>query len=57
MYHIVCLRELGISNLLHLFPHVAWMGEMRNAYNIFVGKDLKHIGVNGKVFLVWILGK
>jgi hypothetical protein len=42
--------------------HVARMGEMRNAYNIFVenlkGRDhSEDIGVDGTMILEWILGK
>jgi hypothetical protein len=39
------------------------MGEMRNAYNILVGKPEKgrdhaeDLGVNEKIILEWILGK
>jgi hypothetical protein len=42
--------------------HVARMGDMRNAYNILVGKPerkktLEDIGVDEKIILEWILGK
>jgi hypothetical protein len=42
--------------------HVARMGEMRNAYNIFLenvkGKDhSEDIGLDERIILEWILGK
>jgi len=42
--------------------HLAHMGDMRNACNIFIGKHegerpLEDIGVDGKIILEWILGK
>jgi len=41
--------------------HIACMREMRNAYNILVekpeGDHLEDSGTDGKVILVWILGK
>jgi hypothetical protein len=33
------------------------MGEMRNAYKIFVGDHSEDLVVDGKVILEWILGK
>jgi hypothetical protein len=41
--------------------HVACMGEVRNAYNILVGKSeeknhSEDLGVDGKIILEWILG-
>jgi hypothetical protein len=39
---------------------VAHIGEMRNSYNIFVGKpegDLGDLGVDGKIILKLVLGK
>jgi hypothetical protein len=40
--------------------YVARMPEMRNTYKILVGKpegknDLKDLGIDGKITLVWIL--
>jgi hypothetical protein len=42
--------------------HVACMGEMRNAYNILVGKlkgrdHLEDTDIDGKIILEWILRK
>jgi hypothetical protein len=42
--------------------HVEWMGEIRNAYNILVGKPegknhLEDLDVDGKIILEWILRK
>jgi hypothetical protein len=43
--------------------HVARMGEMRNAYKISVGKNLKvrgyskKLSIDGEIILKWILGK
>jgi hypothetical protein len=39
---------------------VAHVGEMRNAYKIFVGKGNGHsddLGVDGKIILEWMLGE
>jgi hypothetical protein len=38
------------------------MGEMRNTYEVFVGKlkgkeQSENLGVDGKIILEWILGK
>jgi hypothetical protein len=42
--------------------HIAHIGEMRNAYNILVGKSegnnhSEDLDVDGKIILEWILGK
>jgi hypothetical protein len=42
--------------------HVARLGEMRNPYNILVGKPegkrpLGRQGIDGKIVLEWMLGK
>jgi len=40
--------------------HIAYMGEMENAYNILTGKPqrpLENLGIDGKIILEWMLGK
>jgi hypothetical protein len=39
--------------------HVAWVGELRNAYNVLVQKPEDHLedlSVDGNMILEWILG-
>jgi hypothetical protein len=40
-----------------LAQHVSHMGEIRNAYIIFVGKyERNSLGIDGKIILEWIFG-
>jgi hypothetical protein len=55
MLHQILLRRIKWTG------HAACMGEMRNAYNILVGKSegkrpLGRLGIDGKIILEWILG-
>jgi hypothetical protein len=50
------------SRRMRWVGHIAHMGEMSNAYNILVGKPevkrpLKHLGIDKKIKIEWILGK
>jgi hypothetical protein len=50
------------SRSMRWVGHVAHMGEMRNAYKIWLenlkGRDhLEDLGVDGRIILEWILGK
>jgi hypothetical protein len=49
------------SRRLRWVGHVGRMGELRNVYNILVGKHegkdhLEDLGVVGKIIIEWILG-
>jgi hypothetical protein len=50
------------SRKMNWAGHVAWLGEIRNAYKILVGKPegrrpLRRPSVDGRVILKWILEK
>jgi hypothetical protein len=62
LYILLNIVRVIKSRRMTSVGHVAWMGEMRNAYNILVGKPdgkrpLGRLGVAGKTILEWILGK
>jgi hypothetical protein len=51
-----------ISRGMRWAEHVTWIGEMRNAYKILVGKPegrdhLEDLSVDGKIILKWNAGK
>lgn len=41
-----------------MLRHVAWSGEKRNSYRVFVGKlerdHLQEVGIDGGIILKWI---
>jgi hypothetical protein len=45
------------SRIMRWARHVAITGKSRGAYRVFVGNQLKHPGVNGRIILKWILEK
>jgi hypothetical protein len=54
------IRTIG-SRRTRLAGHVAFVGEMRNAYKILVGKTerkrpLVRLGIDGRIILKWTLG-
>jgi hypothetical protein len=62
MYASSNVIRVIIPKKMKLSEYVARMGEMRNVYNIFIGKPkgrghLVDLGVYGRIILKWILGK